>query len=121
MHEETDTRMFLHAKHAADSGHRNISVKTVDSDVVAIAITMFEYVNVDQFWIEFGNGIHKRWIPIHEYVAKMGIMSKSVGLWFAFTGCDTVSSFAGRGKQSAWKCFTENENVISTFKRFVNY
>ena len=37
-HEESDTRIFVHAKHAAINGRRIIEVRTVDSDVIVISI-----------------------------------------------------------------------------------
>jgi hypothetical protein len=40
-HKEADIRVFLHAKQAAQAGHRNIVIKTVDTDVVVIAISLF--------------------------------------------------------------------------------
>ena len=38
--EETDERMFLHALHASEN-YKSILIKTVDSDVAAIAISVF--------------------------------------------------------------------------------
>ncbi|CAB4025239.1 hypothetical protein ROHU_037104 [Paramuricea clavata] len=43
-HEEADTRIFLHAKHATASGHRLITIRTVDTDVVVIAIHVFRSI-----------------------------------------------------------------------------
>ena len=45
-HEEADTRIFLHAKHAADKGHRLVSIRTVDTDVVVIAIYVFRKLQI---------------------------------------------------------------------------
>jgi DNA-binding NarL/FixJ family response regulator len=39
-HEEVDTRVFRHAKQAAQAGHRITVIKTVDTDVVVIAISL---------------------------------------------------------------------------------
>jgi len=36
-HEEADSRMLLHASHAAQSGHLKILIWTVDMDVVALS------------------------------------------------------------------------------------
>ena len=47
-HEEADTRMFLHVKHAVEEGHQKICIKTDDTDVVAIAISMFSQLNVEE-------------------------------------------------------------------------
>jgi len=38
-HEEADTRLLLHAKHAADSGYRNIIVVSEDTDVFVLLLS----------------------------------------------------------------------------------
>ena len=118
-HEEADTRMFLHVKHAVEEGHQKICIKTVDTDVVAIAISMFSQLNVEELWIEIGTGKNKRWLPVHEYVASnIGpVTSRAISLWFALTGCETVSSFPGRGKSTAWKIWNLNQEIIDVFLR----
>ena len=37
-HEEGDSRMLLHANHAACRGHQKILMRSVDTDVVALAV-----------------------------------------------------------------------------------
>ena len=102
--EEADTRLFLHAKHVADDGHMFISIRTVDTDVVMIAMYVFKKLNVEELWIEFWAGKHKRWLPVHDYVANLGDdMCAALPFWYAFTGCDTVSSFYA-GKEDVLGC-----------------
>lgn len=77
-------------------------MKTVDTDVVVIAnaIALYNALDLDELWREFGTGINQRWLPIHEYSSNIGKdMCDALPVWFAFTGCDTVSSFCGRGKR----------------------
>lgn len=71
-----------------------------------------------KLWIEFGAGKHQRWLPIHDYARLLG-REKCTALpfWFVVTGCDTVSSFGGRGKKTAWKIWTSYPEVTTTFKR----
>ena len=40
-HEEADTRLILHARHCAKSGHRRLLIRSVDTDVVVLAIASF--------------------------------------------------------------------------------
>ena len=40
-HEEADTRILLHVRDAASCGHRKIAIRTVDTDVVVIALSFF--------------------------------------------------------------------------------
>ena len=41
-HEEADTHMLLHVAHAAHHRHSKILIRTVDTDVVAIAVRIFQ-------------------------------------------------------------------------------
>lgn len=52
-HEETDTRMFLHAKHAALGGSRSINIVSSDTDVFVIGVAVLEDLNVDALWVTF--------------------------------------------------------------------
>ena len=56
-HEETDTRMFLHLKDFSATGHRKVSLKTVDTDVVVIAISLFHKLDLEELWIKFCTGV----------------------------------------------------------------
>ena len=40
-HSEADTRILLHLAHAAEQGHTTAYVRTVDSDVVVLAVRFF--------------------------------------------------------------------------------
>ena len=86
-------------------------IKTVDRDVIVIAISLFQQLGLMQLWIEFGTGNGRRWLPIPKYANALGERYCSgILFWYSFTGCDTVSSFSARGKLSAWdmcKAFPE--------------
>ena len=57
-HEEADTRIFLHAAHCAQQGHKRIAIRTVDTDVVVLAVAHFHSLNIKELWINFGVGKH---------------------------------------------------------------
>ena len=59
---EADTRIYLQAKHAADNGHSRIIIRTVDTDVVVIAIHLFGKLGIEELWIKFGTGKHRWWL-----------------------------------------------------------
>ena len=101
-HEEADTRIFVHVNDAANVGRQYISIKTVDTDVVVIAVGIFFELHIAELWIEYGAGRKRRWLPIHIYAKYLG-KEKCMALlfWYAFTGCDTVSSFNSCGKKTA--------------------
>ena len=49
--EEADTRMMLHLYHAAGQGHSKAFLRTVDSDVVVLAINIFHQLRLSALWI----------------------------------------------------------------------
>ena len=53
-HEEADTRLLLHAADAVQKGYRKLCLRTVDTDVVVLAIAMFHQINPDELWLAFG-------------------------------------------------------------------
>lgn len=53
-HEEADTCMFLHAKHAAFCGINSIITVRSDTVVVVIGVVVFDDLNVDESWMTFG-------------------------------------------------------------------
>jgi len=60
-----------------------------------------------ELWVAFGVGNKKRYILAHKIASKMGDeRSRALPMFHAFTGCDTVSSFAGIGKKTAFQVWT---------------
>ena len=115
-HEEADTRIILHLADAAKSGYDRILLRTVDIDVVVLAITYFYTVPASEIWIAFGTGKHFRNIGVH-CIAKTLDPEKSsiLPLFHALTRCDTVSAFHGKGKKSAWDTWTAYDELTDAF------
>ena len=55
-HEEADTRIFLHVKNASMSGNNTVMIRTVDTDVAVIGVTLFQKLGVKELWLWFGTG-----------------------------------------------------------------
>ena len=101
-HEKADTRLIFNSADAVLKGHRRVSIRTVDTDLLVLAVASFDNIKPDELWVILGTGSHFRNITIHELVAKMDFRYCNILLIFhAFTGCDTVS-FSGRGKKTVW-------------------
>ena len=62
--EEADTRIFVHARHASLNGMKKILIRTVDTDVVILAIAFAKKLEVEGLWVAFGVGKHLRYLPI---------------------------------------------------------
>ena len=96
-HEEADTRMFLHVSEAVNHGYGRVMVRTVDFDVLVLAIAAVQQLSIDELWIAFGSGKSLRYLPAHEMAGALG-PERCIALPFvhAFSGCDTVSSVERR-------------------------
>ena len=87
---------------------------------IVIAIAMFRRINPDELWLSFGTGSNLQHIPIHEVAAEMNQqVCATLPIFHAFTGCDTVSAFCGRGKKTAWNIWKVFPEVTSAFEEFL--
>ena len=86
-HEEADSRIMVHVADAIMLGFQKILVRTVDTDVVVLAVAVLPQLGRAELWIAFGTGKNFRYIPAHEICASLG-PQKSVALpvFHAFTG-----------------------------------
>ncbi|KAK4301549.1 hypothetical protein Pmani_026327 [Petrolisthes manimaculis] len=95
-------------------------LRTVDTDVVVLAVSTVVLLENTQLWIVFGTGKHLRYIPAHQIATSLSAEKAHVlPMFHAFTGCDTASSFAGNGKKNnfdSWKSF---DAVTEAFARLV--
>ena len=107
-HEEADTRLLLHVADAANQGFTKVMVRTVDTDVVVISVAAFHQIQLSELWVAVGTGKHFRYllpVPVHDICQRIGpITSRALLAFHAFTGCDQTS-FAHRGKQTAWEAW----------------
>ncbi|KAG7161296.1 putative Glycosyl-transferase for dystroglycan-containing protein, partial [Homarus americanus] len=94
-HEEADTRMMVHAADALECGHRRILIRTVDTDVVILAVALAN----EQSEIPKALGPEK---------------SRALPVFHAITGCDTAA-FAGHSKKTAWATWNAFPEVTTAF------
>ena len=113
-HQEADTKLLIHAKHAAESGESTIIIKSQDTDVAILAC-------------HFNNQIPAPLLIMKKLKTRVGYLDVSAisdtdgpqlcdalpGL-HAFTGCDSVSSFSGKGKKASLKQCRKNEAACQT-------
>ena len=64
--------MILHAGDAARCGFQRITIRTVDTDVVVLAVSCVKSFNITELWLAFGTGKHLRFIPAHQIVESLG-------------------------------------------------
>ena len=71
--EEADTRLLLHVADAVKKGSKKVTIRTVDIDVVVLAVALFKKTDSNELWIALGTGWKKsfRYLAVHEMVATM--------------------------------------------------
>lgn len=113
--EEADTRMILHAAHAAKEGYKAVIVAADDTDVLVLCLAFSANILCPLFQ-KCGTKTRVRYLDINKLHQSLGdgICNALVGM-HAFTGCDTVSAFAGRGKLRALKLITRSEHYQEVF------
>ena len=65
LHEEVDTRMFVHAADAASRGHKKIIIRSVDTDIVVLAVYVVQQLGGDELWLDFGIGKYRKYLASH--------------------------------------------------------
>ena len=95
-HEEADMRLLLHAADAARRGYTKVMVRTVDTDVVVIAVPKFQYLSLSELGLSLVLACkHLKYLPAHDISCSIGEeKSQALLARHAFIGCDQTSSFA---------------------------
>ena len=107
-HEEADTRLVLHAKHASSSRARVI-IQSPDTDELVLCATHFESIGCEELWFKTSVRDHLRYVPVHRLSEKLGQkLCMFLPAFHALTECDTTSTLAGASKK-AWKRLSHNE------------
>lgn len=95
--EEADTRMFLYASHASSLGHQRVAIVSSDTDVEVLACHHQSAIPAEMTLIS-GTRSRSRLISVPQLCEKLGpSICRVLPSLHALTGCDAVSSFAGKG------------------------
>ena len=125
-HEEADTRMVLHANHASQTSNQ-ILISSPDTDVFVICLGMQHMINASVFFLT-GVKNSRRIIDITTVTdnffetvnqceaSKELILEALIGI-HSFTGCDTISAFAGKGKVKPLNLMMKDKKYVETFSR----
>lgn len=105
---------------AVQKGCKKVTIRTVDTDIVVLAIAMFSNIKPEEMWIGLGTGTSFRFIGIHEIANKLDPSTcATLPLFHALTGCDTVSAFAGKGKKTGWQTWKSFPEVTEAFNELM--
>ena len=114
--EEADGRIFLHVADCKESGHQKIQIRTTDTDVVVLAVSFWQALEVKELWIALGVGKHFQWVPCHTIAKHLGPkQSTALPAFHAMTSSDVKSFFAGRGKKTAWTTWSVCPQATDAF------
>ena len=73
--EEADDRLVMHCAYEVDRGTKRILAISNDVDTVKRLLCYmpaFKSKGLDELWVEYGPGEHKRYIPLHLILSKIG-------------------------------------------------
>ena len=114
-HQAADTRLFLHVQQAAHF-FPNVLIVSPDTDVFGLAISNVYTLACDIIIQMMGNWFN---ISLIKRVFSKEVCGALLGL-HCFTGCDTVSSFRGKGKKRALACFKTHPQFAKAFAALGN-
>lgn len=114
-HEEADTRLMLHAAHAASAGFQSIVLVAEDTDVFLISLAFSTDIDAS-LYLKCGTRARISYVDIKKVAAAPSdsICKALIGM-HAYTGCDSVSTFAGRGKITPLKMMIQDIALQHTF------
>ena len=103
-HEEANARVFLHLKDMTKQGHRKMVIRTVDTDVLVLAVSVYKQLQeeMEELWVDFGTRKNRKFFPIHKTLENIGeCKARALPFFHAFTGCDQVSFLPHAPKSAA--------------------
>ncbi len=107
---------LLHALHAAQSGYKSVIITAEDTDVMVLCLSVCSKIPCSMYQ-KCGTKNRARFLEINKLSRVLGgsVCDALVGM-HAFTGCDTVSAFTGRGQITAFKQMKLEKTFQNAFK-----
>jgi hypothetical protein len=112
-HEEADTRLLFHAKHAS-AQYSRIVILSPDTDVFLLAVSHVHQLHCELFQHVTGSKERTFAISKLKAVYTPSMCSALIGL-HCFTGCDSVSAFRGKGKIKAQSLLEKHPEFVDCF------
>lgn len=123
-HEEADTRLLLHAKHATKDVAR-VVVQSPDTDVLFLSVSHCEEIECRELWFRTGVEDRTRYIPVHKIAARLGKqLCKAIPAFHALTGCDSFELIIWNWKAKCVKGITQRQKTprkLSTVRENVRF
>ena len=111
--EEADTRLLLHAKHAADHGASAVVIRSIDTNVLDLSVAMKPFIPCQLYILRGVKKTELKYIDTSRIVHKDGVdLCSALPAFHSFTGCDVVSAFSFKGKDQPFKIIKSNPEFI---------
>jgi len=115
-HEEADTRVLLHASHAARSGFKSVVIVAEDTDILVLLLAFNAHIST-RLCMRLSSKGRIRLFSIDTIEARIGLNGNSLLGLHAFTGCDSVSAFSGMGKIKGLKLMRGNKEFLDALSK----
>ena len=113
--EEADGRLLFHATPAAREGYQAVVICSEDTEIFIMSLAFHDKIGASLFQ-KCGTKARRRVVDITKVAATVGIdVCRALVGVHAYTGCDTVSAFAGKGKAKALKLLSKTRNSRTHF------
>ena len=111
--------MFIHVKHASARGLKKVLIRTVDTDVVILAIAYARKLELQELWIAFGVGNHFRYLPIHKITTSL-TQQQCEALPFFMLSQGVILFHTLREKERR-QLFKHGSQILKSLKSSVSY
>ena len=125
-HKEADTWIVVHVIDSLEKEFNKILIHTVDTDIIVILMGYFHSIRENyqaaDIWVAFSTG--KSFSHYHiNYLCRLLGREQSCCLppFYAYTGCDSTSSFFGKTKNSAWVAWNSFSEVNEALLHIVQH
>ena len=82
---ETDARL----PNAGNQGYTNLSIRTVDTGIVILAVMTAQRLNMDELWFHVATWRNFRFLAAHDIAKTLGPnWYQAIPFFDAFAGCD---------------------------------
>ena len=114
--EEADSRLLLHAAHAARSKFVAVIIVSEDADVLVLCLAFNSFIPSSIFTY-CSSQTRVKYLNVARIVERTGAgICKSLPRFHAFTGCDTVSAFQGRGIVLVFQIMAQDQGFQEVFQ-----
>ena len=124
-HEDADSRMMLHVRHALSQGMNRVKILSNDTDIVIIGLGVYHKLrstyHFEDIVIEFGMKKDHKSISLKALAESLGeTRCQALPFLHSFTGSDTTSAFRNVGKKKAYEALKGCREAESTFAGLFN-